>query len=203
VAKGIGLLLSAVALALAPPALAQRVLAEGQVTVSNGRHFGAVMRFDGVADASYDQLRTDGRQHHVIDTAGAWVEQDGKREALPEGFARWILGHQFHAQLLHFDELNGGSTRRVGAENGCACDELVGRAGAPSIGIDRFVLVVDQKTGRARKLLVERAGDKPIVASFEDWRESGGRVLPFRVRLDDAKDIYDFRFDRVVVNDAK
>jgi hypothetical protein len=52
-------------------------------------------------------------------------------------------------------------------------------------------------------LLAERAGEKPVFASFEDWRESGGRMLPFRVQLDDARDIHDFRFDNVAVNAAK
>lgn len=173
------------------------VSAEAEVTVSNGRHFTAIMRYAGPNDAEYIRRRPGEDNRYVIAPDGVSLTSPKGREPLDPSMMAWILSHQFHAQMLDFAALNDGFTRRAYA--GCECDELVGNRVAPALGITHLSLVVDRAGGHARMLLVHRRDAAPVVSTYSDWRETGGRSLPFAVDIDDGKDRYAFRFTHIAI----
>jgi hypothetical protein len=175
------------------------VRAEAQVEVSNGKRFGATMRYGGARDSEYVQHRPEGDNRYVIASDGAWLTGPKGREKLPDDIALWILGHNFHAQMLDFAAMNGGATRQAFTEPGCDCEELRGERAAPALGIEYLSLIVEREGGRARELLIHRKDAGPVVSTFSDWRIAGSRSLPFAVDIDDGKDRYAFRFTSVTV----
>ncbi|MEO5937437.1 MAG: hypothetical protein ABIQ43_00335 [Sphingomonas sp.] len=171
------------------------------MTVTPGTGFVARMSYNGPNDAVYTRTTPDGTTNYVVDLAGATQIDDKGRQPLSPGMRAWVLGHQFHAQMRFFDELVGGSTVRDARAPDCDCEERVGRIAAPDMGIESLSLIVDRRSRQVRKFLVRRAGDEPIVSIPSDWRRVGGRLIPFRIVLNDGKRVFDFRFDRVTVRD--
>ena len=111
----------------------------------------------------------------------------------------WILGHQFHAQLFRFAEINGGivEVRPYPGEGDCPCTEYRGNRSGGAAGIEGYGLVVNNESGRAQRLLVHRSNDAPVATMFEDWRIQNDREVSYRIVVDDGEQVYDFRFTAV------
>ncbi|MES2986404.1 MAG: hypothetical protein V4808_00725 [Pseudomonadota bacterium] len=175
------------------------VRTEAKVEVSNGRSWGATTRYAGPSDAEYVQHRPEGDSRYTIASDGIWLTSPKGREPLDADLGLWILGHNFHAQILDFAAMNAGATRHPFVEPGCDCEELRGKRAAPAMGIEYYSLIFERVGGRARKLVIQRKDAVPVVSLYSDWRPVGGRSLPFAVDVDDGKDRYAFRFTSIIV----
>ncbi len=196
----------AAALVTLPPAVhAQtdsglRIVTVADVTVSDGTTYRASTEYQAPDHAEYLQQFPDMTMRFEIDGETVSVWRDG--EALtrfPAGIGIWALGHQFHAQLTGFAEINGGIIAVVpyAGEGDCPCTEYRGRLSAEDMGIEGYGLVVSNQSGRAQRFFVHRQDLDPVTTTFDDWRSEADRELPYRVVVDDGEDVYDFRFDSI------
>ena len=180
----------------------ERIVATARVIVSDGTEFGAVMEYEAPLNASYSQDFSDLDMRFETDGENVRVWQNGEEaENPPRALAGWVLGHQFHAQLLRFDELNGGIAAQLPyrGEGDCPCVELRGIRANAEMGVEAYGLVLNSESRRPQRLMVHRFGETPVVTRFDDWRNQDGLDLPYRVVVDDGRDVYDFHFSSIEV----
>lgn len=182
------------------PAHAHEVIAEGTLHVSTGKTFAVRLEYRDPHNAVYDRRNDSESERYVISQEGIWHYEGGKPpEKLPDAFAAWVFGHEFFAQILYFDEVNGGSLRRDERRGDRLYDVFIGRQSALNLGIENEELVVDHATGLADKLMVNTITPLSIVTTLSDWRTVSGHRLPFRASMFDGKRMFDFQFSRVSV----
>jgi hypothetical protein len=176
------------------------VSATANVTVSDGTEFRAEMKYSLPLQASYSQHFPDVTMHFETDGEAVFVRRDDTElSSFPEGLATWILGHQFHAQLSRFAEINGGIVQILpyDGEGDCPCTEYRGRLSSEAMDIEGYGLAFNDETRRPQRFFVHRRAESPVVSRFEDWRIEGDRETPYRIVVDDGEQVYDFRFTAV------
>ena len=176
------------------------VSATANVTVSDGTEFRAKMEYAVPLQASYSQHFPDATMRFETDGETVTVRRDdAELSSFPEGLATWILGHQFHAQLSRFAEINGGIVEILPyrGEGDCPCTEYRGRHSSEAMGIEGYGLAINDETRRPQRFFVHRRDGSPVVSRFEDWRIEDDREVPYRIIVDDGEQIYDFRFTAV------
>ncbi|QLC21647.1 hypothetical protein HFP51_05325 [Parasphingopyxis sp. CP4] len=199
------IVIAAILVANSPAAYAKtdagsRIVTAADVTVSDGTTYRASTEYQAPDRAEYLQQYPDMTMRFAIDGETVSVWRDG--EALtrfPAGIGIWALGHQFHAQLTSFAEINGGiiAVAAYDGEGDCPCTEYRGRLSAEGMGIEGYGLVVSNQSGRAQRFFVHRQDQAPVTTTFDDWRSEADRELPYRVVIDDGEDVYDFRFSSI------
>jgi len=166
------------------------------VTVSNDRTYATRSFFRSSNEAAISFIK-DGTRTVALEGPFAWTRNEdgsalaGERE---KGFA---LGHQFHALLLHFNEIfdDVSPNKAIAFRGGFAH----GRSGiAPDGGAAHLILNGD---GAPKGMKFEPAGQEPIDIEYSDWRDAGGQNLPWVVVIHDGEDVYTYRYDRISVSE--
>ena len=104
---------------------------------------------------------------------------------------RFVIGHQFHALALHFDQLisDVAPVKNIAFKDG----KYKGRKGAYPDGGDA-TLVLD-KAKRPLGLLLELPDETRIEIAYEDWRDTpSGEAAPFMVTISHNGDLYTYRY---------
>lgn len=171
------------------------VRAAAHVTASDGLEFDVVTVFHDHQRAIFQQAYESGTATVGIDGKYYWIF-DGEIEA--EGaqiHEAIVLGHQFHAQLLFFDELNGPlGAASEGEFDGRPCLSYTGPSG--------HSLHVDAKTRLPVALVWIREGAADVKTTFDDWRKVDGIDLPFVATIDDGERTFTYRFSSVTFNEG-
>ncbi|REJ77252.1 MAG: hypothetical protein DWQ47_12720 [Acidobacteria bacterium] len=116
---------------------------------------------------------------------------DGKEEK--EGTPQTetiVLGHQFHAQILFFDQIHRGS--------------IVTEEQSPlsiSVADDRaakWSMVHD--SGVLRTMIIEIEGGPTVVNRFSDFRRIDGVLLPHAISIDDGERTFTYKFTSIEFN---
>ncbi len=132
----------------------------------------------------------DGEQTIAVEGPFGWVSRGGQFETGGDPLKAFALGHQFHAFLLHFDELVPAA--QLSGELSFQGDTAEGTGGEFPYG--GSVYLVGGAGRQPEGLRFEFPGTEPIEAVFSDWRETGGPPVPFHIRIDDGKAVFDYAF---------
>lgn len=128
---------------------------------------------------------------------GNFWSDDGSGETAMDGDESnraFILGHQVHAWLLHFDEMSGG-------ESSCQDYEIFGKmTRAIRVEHEQFSKTLLPCEGRPVYLYMQ-FGDTLVQLSFSDWRLHQGIELPFVVSFNDGTRTFLYHYDEIVVTD--
>ena len=190
-----------IALAVAAP-LAQAsdacsgraIVASADVSVSDGSTFRTEALFHSREAAAIRHIR-EPEQLIVVEGPESWYRVGGRTvhgEAFHKVFA---LGHQYHAFLLHFEEL-ADDIRPTSIEfDG---EERSALTGSYPYG-GSVSMVTGDVSGRPAGMRFEFEGSAPIDVSFDDWFDSGGQVLPFLAIVDDGERTFEYRYDEVLI----
>lgn len=169
------------------------IVTSADVTVSDGSAFKTQSFFHSKNEAAIRHIR-DSDQMVAIEGPLSWVSANG-RSQLGTGFHKlFALGHQYHAFLLHFDEItdNLRETERL-VFGGNAHRALSGDY--PYGGTVHLVKSID--SSRPAGLLFEFPESTVIRVTFSDWRKAGTTELPFRAEIDDGERTFDYRYSTI------
>lgn len=169
------------------------ILTSADVTVSDGSAFKTQSFFQSRDAAAIRHIR-DTDQMVAVDGPVGWASVDGRSQAGTGFYRIFALGHQYHAFLLHFDEL---------ADNPRKTDELIFRGKAHRAQSGDYPyggtvhLVEGDESQRPVGLLFEFPETAGIEVTFSDWQKVGGAELPYRVEIDDGDRVFDYRYSSI------
>jgi ketosteroid isomerase-like protein len=173
------------------------IVTAAEVSVSDGGSFRTQSFFQSREAAA---IRHIDESERVIAVEGpfSW-RRSGQDTGLggPE-LAGFALGHQFHAFLWYFDELVDDLETDVDVP--WAGTTVKGKRGRDPYG--GSVTLIDP-VGDRPVLLIENPDSGLIVVRYGDWREEGGRHVPYLVSIDDGDRVFDYRFSSVETGDRK
>lgn len=169
------------------------IVTSAQVRVSDGKRYVMETYYSAPEIAALRQISSP-EDTTIIATEGprAWaINQEGGDDNLLRTFA---MGHQFHALLLHFDDIvidahdtevtYRGATRRA-------------RVGHWPFGAGEAQLVYQAAGNRVDALILSGPERPDVVVRFSNWRSVRGERLPFRAAIDDGTRIFHYAFTRV------
>lgn len=160
------------------------------VTASDGAGFETESFYQSKEAAAIRHIM-EGEQTIAVEGPFGWISRGGQFETGGDPLKAFALGHQFHAFLLHFEELVPGAQHR--RELSFQDETVEGTGGEFPYG--GSVYLVGGSAGRQPEgLRFEFPGAEPIEAAFSDWRETGGPPVPFHIRIDDGKAVFDYAF---------
>ena len=179
-------------LALANP-LAAEVTSRASVSVSDGTRYQITTVYrdqhHALFHASYpEQIIT-----QVVEGESIWQRVGDERSEGSPFVELFVLGHQFHAQLLWPEQFFVTSVPQAGIDETCQC--------RLTVATDRFGNVArlqgDAKTGRTVANTTQIKEGPLIKYRFSNWREVETVQLPFSIQIDDGERVFEYNFQEV------
>ncbi len=171
------------------------ISAKAEVKVSDGLRYATHSIYLDPQRAVFQLKYPDQTATQGIDGKYIW-QHDGKEEKeAPPFFAEFILGHQFHAQLLFFHELHSELKPAMeGDFRGVPCKIVEG-----SDGSSNWKLYY-QLEGLPLALELMREGESNIVMKLELWKKRDGFQFPWRIIIDDVGRTFEYNFSEILIN---
>ena len=171
------------------------IVTAADVAVSDGTAFSTRSYFHS---SDFDAIRHIDDTDRIVAVEGpfGWA-QSGDSFKTGEGFyKRFALGHQYHALLLHFDEIV--DSVQPARDINIGGKPRDGKSGPFPYGGVLHLLDGDSN-GRPAGLVLEIPDSTPITATFLDWHKVGDIDLPKRVQVDDGQRIFDYSYTEIDV----
>ena len=173
------------------------VRAEADVEVSDGENFNTTVIYHDPQRAVFRSKDADRTVTMGIEGKYVWTF-DGTVEIEADPFVReFVLGHQFHAQILFYDRLypDHEEPRQTTLEDR-PCSVVTS-------GDDNSLrsLYYDP-AGRPLGMRMHHGPEMRITIKFGDWREVGGVSLPFLVWIDDGRAQFEYHYTDVRLNEG-
>lgn len=162
------------------------------VSVSDGKKYVAESFYVDPQRAAFRTVDPDRKVTQGVDGKYYWTF-DG--EAEKEGTAQtenFVLGHQVHAQILFFESLHPGEREY---SNGSNVKSVTVRDRSAE-----WTFVYDSKA--LNSLLIEFDGGPSVNFIFDDWRDVGGVIVPFKVLIDDGIRKFDYIYTAIEFNNG-
>lgn len=170
------------------------IVATANVSVSDGSTFRTEALFHSREAAAIRHVR-EPKQLITVEGPRSWYRV-GDEVGYGEDFHKiFALGHQYHAFLLHFDELaDDVEATRIEFDG----RERSALAGAYPYG-GRVYMVTGDVPGRPAGMRFEFQGSAPIEVIFTDWHDDAGQALPFLAIINDGERRFEYRYDEVLI----
>jgi ketosteroid isomerase-like protein len=171
------------------------IVTSADVRVSDGVRYTLETFFNAIDVAATRQTRPNG-EINVMAIEGPTAWTSGATELGGDMERTLTLGHQFHALLLHFDDLvRNPRDANVTFRN----EARRARVGDWAYGDGEAQLVFNAAGTRPEALIFSFPGAAPIEMVFSNWRRAGGVQLPHRLAIDDGRRQFDYRFTRIAL----
>jgi len=172
------------------------VSTKARVEVSGGEMYSADTLYEHPGKATFHRTYPDRVITLRTDNGNFWRD-DGDGETPMEGSEsnrEFILGHQVHAWLLHFDALSGG-------KSSCQDVEIFDKTvRGIHVEHEQFSKTLIPCQGRPVYLYMQ-FGDTMVQISFSDWRIQKGVELPFVVSFNDGTRTFLYHYDEILIAD--
>lgn len=183
------------------PALASDACAVGaietaaDVSVSDGSTFSVQSLFQSKDAAAHRQISA--ASEMLISTEGpiGWVRIDDATVAATASHKQFALGHQFHALLLHFDDIvenprDSSVVKFIDRERRARTGDL------PYGGVAHLIQgdIDDRAAGMVFEFPNAAA---PIIVIFKDWRTVDGIPAPFAIEIDDGERLFKYQYVQI------
>lgn len=182
--------------ALSSDACSERAITSAaDVDVSDGSSFKIETFFHSKENSAirhkYDSYRT-----IAVEGPQSWVRSGEKSELGTDFHKLFALGHQFHAFILHFEEIATNVTR----DN----EVLFDNENRQAISGDypyggRVHLIQSANETRPVGLLFEFPDNTVISVKLSEWVDTGGVALPFLIQIDDGDRVFDYKYTEISV----
>ena len=169
------------------------IVAAADVTVSDGSEFAIESFFQSANAAAVKHIR-DNVQIMAVEGPLSWSSVDEEAQLGSEFHKQFALGHQFHALLLHFDEIV--TNIRITEQIAFRGEIRNGSSGDYPYGGVVHLIQGDEKVHPVG-LLFELPESTGIAVSFDDWRVVDDVEIPFYVQIDDGERIFDYHYSKV------
>jgi ketosteroid isomerase-like protein len=191
--SGLVFLLAASALPASDACQTRAIHTTANVAVSDGSAFRTESLFRAADQAVIRHL---GEEEQTVAVEGplAWIGRGDRAQLGDDGHKRFALGHQYHALLLHFDELVEEIEPPSELDFGGATHPA--RGGSFPYG-GRVYEVTGVDASRPLGYRMELPQTPPIEVRLDDWRTGDGVTLPHRVVIDDGTLRFDYRYEQI------
>jgi hypothetical protein len=161
---------------------AENVTAHASVTVSDGTVYTVKTFYQDQQKALFRREYPDRLVIQEIDGAETWQSDGVRKQAAGPQVASFVLGHQFHAQMLWPEQfyLEVDGTQELTDPFG----NTVSRQ-------------MDTEYQRLQKTIVQIKDGPRIEFTYEDWRKVGEKDLPFVIFIDDGDRQFRYDFEKV------
>lgn len=151
---------------------------------------------DAVAEFIDDDSRT-----FVTEGPFVWVRGgNGEEQAAGDRERRFVLGHQYHAILLHFDSIMSD----VEVRNAISFGDSVrnGRVGRYPTGGE--VTIIDGDTNnRPAGLIMDLPDETPITVRFDDWRTNESKTAaPYKIVIEHQENIFNYEYTEIEITNG-
>lgn len=169
------------------------IFTAADVQVSDGTSFATESFFHSAEASAIRHLREDS-QIVAVEGPVAWVSRGDKARVGGDQFKSFALGHQFHAMLLHFEELASG----VADQSDIRFDGTFhsGKGGDFKYG-GKIFLVQGTDDPYPLGFVFELPEQAPMEISLSEWRNQDGTDLPFHIQIDDGSRVFEYAYTRV------
>jgi hypothetical protein len=171
------------------------ITAAADVVVSDGSKFQIETHFHSRDVSAIRHIR-DSQQLIVVEGPQSWTQHGGNSNTGTEFHKLFALGHQFHAFVLHFEEIVS-NVRRL---DDVLFDDEARQATSGDYPYGGDVhLIHGSDEVRPLGLLFEFPEDTVISVKFDDWRSVGNVSLPYHLQIDDGQRVFDYYYSEVKV----
>ena len=161
---------------------AEGLTAHASVTVSDGTTYTVMTFYQDQQKALFSREYPDRLVIQEIAGADTWQSDGVSKQAAGPQVASFVLGHQFHAQMLWPEQFYS------------VVDDT------PEL-IDQFGNTVsrqmDTEHQRLQKTITQIKDGPRIEFTYEDWRKVGAWQLPFVILIDDGDRQFRYAFEKV------
>ena len=171
------------------------ITAAADVIVSDGSIFQVETYFHSRDVSAIRHIR-DPQQLIVVEGPQSWTQIGDNSNTGTEFHKLFALGHQFHAFVLHFEEIVS-NVRRLDV---ILFDDEARQATSgdyPYGGVVHLIQGADEM--RPVGLLFEFPENTVISVKFDDWRNVGKVSLPYRLQIDDGQRVFDYHYSDIRV----
>lgn len=164
------------------------------VVVSDGTKYKTETYFHTRAESTFRQIKNGTRLSVSVEGPASWTS-DNEKIALGTDFHKlFSLGHQFHAFILHFSEINDDIRPSPNIEfQGESHSATTGRY--PYGGLVHLIEGNDKDKPVGLKF--EFPDTPAVTVKFGDWRKIDGLWLPFRLILNDGNRDFEYNYTEI------
>lgn len=171
----------------------QALSSQAEVRVSDGLTYHTHTVFHDAQRAIFQRVYKDRSVVQGIEGKYIWSFDGTSEKEAPELVGNFVLGHQFHAQILFFDKLHPSvDTPETTTFDGQECHVLT----SESTGFKFYYKPGDYPPG----MEIIREEEKNIIIKFNDWRDVSGIDLPFLILIDDGSRVFQYAYKEVKFN---
>lgn len=171
------------------------ITAAADVEVSDGSAFQIETWFHS-RDASAIRHIREPQQLIVVEGPQSWTQLGDDSGTGTDFHKLFALGHQFHAFVLHFEEV----VSNVRRHEEILFDDEVRQATSgdyPYGGVVHLIQGADES--RPLGLLFEFPENVVVSVRLDDWRDVGRLALPFHLQVDDGQRVFDYYYSEIDV----
>lgn len=170
------------------------VSSSADVSVSDGLTYQTNTLFHDRLRAIFQRVYEDRTVTEGVDGEYVWRSEGTEETEISDFMKNVILGHQFHAQILFFEDIHASLDSAQTTEfNGESCLVLTSK-GNPAYQF--YYQENDYPLGF--KIVVEGGDDISFV--FSDWREVSQIKLPYSILIDDGSREFQYTFSNIELN---
>ncbi|WP_262693529.1 nuclear transport factor 2 family protein [Kordiimonas aquimaris] len=167
------------------------VHALADVTVSDGKTYSVESLFRSRHQAASVFIQENGSTN-VVEGPFSWVATKDQAELGGNFLRDYALGHQFHAFLLHFNDI----VSDIEVIEDTAFNDKSYQAARGVLDTGGYVSLMNPNAQQPAGLRFE-LGEYLIDITLSDWREQDGVQVPFTLRIDDQQRIFNYRYQFV------
>jgi len=162
-----------------------------EVTVSDGSTYQTRSVYHAANAAGFELIR-DNPMTVTVEGPFVWTKNSEGEKLSGAAMKSFALGHQFHAFMLHFDDIVENIRPIPDVE--FQGQERNGLSGGFPYG-GKALLIGDP--ARPTGLRFEFPETPAIDIMFLDWRKQGERALPHHIRIDDGERLFDYHYTEI------
>ncbi len=176
----------------------ESITAKANVTTPDGRQYPVETTYWHPLKAFFTRNEQDN-----FSTLGIWGKYNWhfngeQQQEVGEDFAEFVILHQFHAALIHFERLFDEIAEPVAIQlDDCACLQVTARREA-----NEHTFYFEKQTGRPFMWAIHRDDQADVRIYYSDWRTVDGMSLPFELNIQDADDPWLYEFTELRINNT-
>lgn len=176
----------------------ETVATAAAVSVSDGLTYDTETLFHDHQRAIFKRIYSDRTVTQGVEGQYAW-SFDGQAETEAGNFIKSIvLGHQFHAQLLFFDQLH----KNFGTPAASAFDGRDCRVISAEADDGKYSIYYHRKSDLPLAMEIIPEGAGKIIIRFKDWQKAGALHLPYTILIDDGSRQFEYRYTKIAFNEG-
>ena len=125
-----------------------------------------------------------------------WSANDKEQKDASEALRDFILGHQFHAELIFPKHFVSSFSKQKIASSECDCFQI----GAVDLEGNQVEYHVDKKAGQLMIKVIHNKKHGKIENRYSDWKKVNGLTLPTNILISHAGRKFEYAFKAIKFN---